>query len=616
MNNKKLSCIVLSCDSHINKGNSVISCLRSIYNQRCDNEVEVILVENSHDKKNLKAITDEITRLNNSSNNNFLFKLINNKKSISRGLSRNIGVKNSHGDILIFIDDDTIIIGNNVFNEILKASKKYRYGFGANRLWIKKDQLKKIGTQKINSVKKLSHYPQNKKRGGFSAEILTKTFIGNFGFCNRDIFLKVNGFYGFIDYGFEDDYLMYKLFCIEKKYALLKNISVLHVDHQIPIATHRNLIDYFCKLIKENVYWFHSYKLFQDKCDKSKVIECLKTIHYDYLIQKTYEYYKNLKPLDIKREKDYIYWKKNNQYSIQDFSRLLHALMNSDHVNNFIEKSSGDFDNLAIVMKAAIKFNIIKVDKNGKIKKNYDFKLTRPYHLSTANIDKFKPDDKLNQFPCNEISRHRRFELIKNRYPFVEYLRIAIIGDDDFLSSELINDYWIWPIIIEKDERIIRQIKKLERNFDIIKADISDQNSIKNLPKVKTFITDPPYTFNGSLAFIYLGLNMLEKNNEKKEFYVIMNRTMMGSNLYKIEKLLVESGVYLKEIIQNFSQYNLPDNFKEIKRAHEFLFFHKIKSRSIELSSSSNLYIFETINPNLTKIKNKIKFNKLYQHYL
>lgn len=618
----KISCILLSCDSHINKGNSVLACLYPLFNQKFDS-AEIIIVENSHDKKNLKKLISEIQKINKLIDHKFSFKILNNKKSLSRGEARNIGVKNSRGDIIIFIDDDTIILDNQAFSKIFLLSKKYKYGFGANRLWIRntssnnKNILKNVKNASYDNIRKRLFLPSN-KRAGFNAEVLTKTFIGNFGFCNKDFFLKVGGFHNFINYGFEDDHLMYRLFIINKDYALLDNIDVVHVDHVVPIENHRSLIDYFCKLINENVYWFHSYKLFNKNINKNEILEPLKLLHYDYLIQSSYNYYKELNPLDIKNKNinSYLSWVAVNQYSIQEFSRLIDVLINSKNLDEFIKKSCGDFDNLAILIESALKYKLIKINKKGLISKLYSFKFTRPYQLINHKLEKFIPDYKLNQFPCDKFSRKRRFELIKKRYPFAEYLKFAIIGDDDFLSIEFANDYWAWPVIIEKDKRIINQIKKIDKRFEIIEADIGDPLASNNLPSVQTFITDPPYTLNGSLAFIYFGLKMLEKNTKTKEFYVIMNKTMMGSHLYTIEKILSESNIYIKEIVENFSHYELPKNFKELKRAKQFLSSQKIKHNFINLSSSSNLYIFETKNPNILKIKNNIDFNKIYKHYL
>jgi predicted methyltransferase len=222
----------------------------------------------------------------------------------------------------------------------------------------------------------------------------------------------------------------------------------------------------------------------------------------------------------------------------------------------------------------------------------------------------------LNQFPCDENSRNKRALFLKSRYPFVEYLKFAIIGEDDFLSTEFVNDYWAWPVIIEKDKRILNIIKKISPRFKIIEDDVCNFPHLKKLPEVQTFITDPPYTLDGSLAFVYAGLKMLKKGLDVKEFYVILNPTIMSKHFFTVQKVLSESDVYLTETISNFSQYKLPNNFQEKKRAIKFLKKIGLNNNSLMYSSSSNMYIFRTISPNLIKLRKQINFKKIYQHYL
>ncbi len=109
---------------------------------------------------------------------------------------------------------------------------------------------------------------------------------------------------------------------------------------------------------------------------------------------------------------------------------------------------------------------------------------------------------------------------------------------------------------------------------------------------------------------------MLDNDFREKEFYVILNPTMMGKNIFILQSILLKSNIYLKEVIKNFSQYKLPHFYDERKRADKFLKIHKIKNNSLSYSSSSNLYIFSVIKPNLKSIKEAIDFNKLYNHYL
>jgi predicted methyltransferase len=298
-----------------------------------------------------------------------------------------------------------------------------------------------------------------------------------------------------------------------------------------------------------------------------------------------------------------------------DFSFLINKLINTKFLNDFIKKSSADFDNLAIIIKLSTDNNIVKINKDGRIKYLSFFEKNQKIFF---NENKLIPNNKLNQFPCDVNSRKRRAKFIIDRYPFVEYLRFAIIGEDDFISPFFKDMNNFSPIVLEKDKRIIKKLKSINKNLKIFDIDLAKENSFDecNIPDISTFITDPPYTFNGALLFIMRGLSLLSDNSELKEFYVVLNPTMMGKNIQKIIDILSASQVFLYGVIENFSQYKLPINFKERERANNFLRKMKIKEDSLLYSSSSNLYIFRTYKPSIKNIKEYINLKKLYQHYL
>lgn len=334
-------------------------------------------------------------------------------------------------------------------------------------------------------------------------------------------------------------------------------------------------------------------------------------------IEEAYKEYVGNLPLDLMKAAPEAksYWHRNNQFSKIDFYREIALLQNSKNLDEFIKKSSGDFDNLANIVDIALKQNIIKIAADGKITKAFHFHFKKDKSGKVA-ISSLLPRSSLNQFPCDDNSRIARYKFLKSRYPFAECLKFAIIGEDDFLSTEFINDAWAYPVIIEKDPRIVGILKKLAERFEIFEIDVCDFSSFKNLPSVQTFITDPPYTLDGSLAFIYAGVKMLKKDKDTKEFYVVLNPTMMGKNIFAIQKALADSGIYLIETISNFSQYQLPDNFNERKRANKFLRNNSLDSKMLHYSSSSNLYIFRTISPNLNNLRKQIDYKKIYEHYL
>lgn len=625
----KLSCIVLSCDSHIDKGNSVFHCLCSIFNQDFD-DFEIILVENSHHKtQDINLLKNKIIEWNSKRKLAVDFKLVDKKKSLTTAKARNIGAAKAKGEILIFIDDDTIIIDNDAFKKVYKLSNNFDYGYGAERLWTQKSWFEKNSSAALNqlenkNIKTLlvnSGDPPKFFREERYSLLQKRTFIANFGFCKKDIFDKMSGFANLSYYKYEDDYLMFRLYEAGYKLALLDSIRVLHINHPLSEYQKTNLTLYLAELIKKGYYWFNVNTIFSKKSyKKSDVLEKLGTLRYDDRIENLYQEYVKKMPLGLEGSFDKVNlesWSKNNLFSKINLAMLLFSLQNSNNLDEFIKKSMADFDNLAQIIGLAIKYNIIKISKSGNIRKSFDFHFTQfnDNKIKSLNLQ-FIPNANLNQFPCDKNSRLRRALLLKSRYPFAEYLKFAIIGEDDFLSTEFINDYWAWPIIIEKDKRILNAIRKISPRFEIMEQDVCRFPNLKELPEIQTFITDPPYTLYGSLSFIYAGLRMLKRDSEIKEFYVILNPAMMGKNLFHLQRMLSGLNVYLMETINNFSQYKLRDNFQEKKRAYRFLNKIGIDSESLKYSSSSNLYIFRTISPNLKKLKNKIDFKKIYHHYL
>jgi predicted methyltransferase len=212
----------------------------------------------------------------------------------------------------------------------------------------------------------------------------------------------------------------------------------------------------------------------------------------------------------------------------------------------------------------------------------------------------------------------KRVNLLKDRYPFCEYLKIGIIGDDDFLSAHIVNDEWIWPVIVELDDRIISKISSLSARYEIVHSNISKLvfNAKKlNSYQIQTFISDPPYTFDGVLSFMLTGLKMMKFDDQEKEFYLIINRAMMGGNLDKLMKVTSDAGIFVKDIIPNFSRYKLPEKFDERRRASEFLISLGVDPKILLYSSSSSLYIFKTNKPEPGIIERVINVSKIYDHY-
>lgn len=82
----------------------------------------------------------------------------------------------------------------------------------------------------------------------------------------------------------------------------------------------------------------------------------------------------------------------------------------------------------------------------------------------------------------------------------------------------------------------------------------------------------------------------------------------------EISLILAQCGVYIKEIRKNFSTYHLPQNFKETARAMKFTEDYELNNSVILYSSSSDLYILRSKNPDLELLWKNIRLDSIYDH--
>jgi glycosyltransferase involved in cell wall biosynthesis len=229
-----LSIIVLTCDSYTNKFSCIEHTILSLCNQKGISK-EIIVVNNGirkSDTLHLQKFTKSLSNI----------KVICTKqKSISE--ARNIGSQEASADILVFIDEDIIILDKLALSKIYNYSFNYIYGYGAKRDWtlgenwfpsqaetIKQNMLK--GNYSL--IRKNIGCPDPFIRDKNTIKYLIKSFIGNFGFIHKEAFKKLGGFpTQFAGYGLEDDALSFLCYLHHGNPALLSNIHIVHVTHPI-----------------------------------------------------------------------------------------------------------------------------------------------------------------------------------------------------------------------------------------------------------------------------------------------------------------------------------------------------------------------------------------------
>lgn len=352
---------------------------------------------------------------------------------------------------------------------------------------------------------------------------------------------------------------------------------------------------------------------------ETKTIETTGTFSLPEQILSAYQLYLTKTPLDLVGESAdrQTNWKDNYQYSLLKYNQLLAVVLQSTSLDEFVRASTSDFDNIAPFLQSLIESNIIRIESNGAITALIDF--TTPSPATAAPVETIIPRADFNQFPCDQNSRTKRHDLLKARYPHATKIRVGIVGDDDLLSIELSPDPRFETLVLEKDPRIVKLLAgHTNQQCQLVTMDITDINEddTNQEEKVQTFITDPPYTVDGALAFIRAGLSIMENNGEQKEFYVVLNPTMMGRKMQTVLRILSLAGITLTHVVENFSQYKLPTNFAERTRANGFLAAHGVDANALHYSSSSNLYVFATSsNQAAHDLTAHIDFSKLYEHY-
>jgi glycosyltransferase involved in cell wall biosynthesis len=156
-----------------NRTKELRDALYSVLKQTISAE-EVIIVDDSDDDRIKKLISELKTIFK---DKHISLKYIRNKREKSLAIARNIGIENSVGDIILFLDDD-VVLDEKYSEEILKVYEEYPAAFGVQGHITNIKVSVKIWNM-ICKVLFLGYYEENKCRvlpSGYSIypHILTK----------------------------------------------------------------------------------------------------------------------------------------------------------------------------------------------------------------------------------------------------------------------------------------------------------------------------------------------------------------------------------------------------------------------------------------------------------
>lgn len=199
----------------------LINCLNSIFNNFKNNSYEVIVVDNASSDGSAEFIKNSLPSIF----------LIENEENKGFGQANNQAAKISTGDILFFLNPDTLI-KENIFQKIIDIFEKNpSIGIVAPRLILPDGQLQpwaygyEEGPLELirNKFKKAPlNYKQNDLP--FEADWVSGAALA----IKRDVFNKIEGFDTNFFMYFEDRDLCYRVKKIGYKILVLPEIKVIH----------------------------------------------------------------------------------------------------------------------------------------------------------------------------------------------------------------------------------------------------------------------------------------------------------------------------------------------------------------------------------------------------
>lgn len=199
--------------------------------------VEVIIIDDGSTDKTEKVIMDFSSTLP--------IKYFKNPQNLGRAYSRNIGIKHSSSDLLLFLDSDRIVSKNLIANHY-KFHSKHKNSVGIGQIKdIYISNLNTIEELVLKQISKLSlhsrNYPYWSKIQSFLDNNNEFKFINSWLAClvgnmsiNKKLLIKVGGFdTKFNNWGFEHFELGYRLVNLEKtKFFKVENAESYHIAHK------------------------------------------------------------------------------------------------------------------------------------------------------------------------------------------------------------------------------------------------------------------------------------------------------------------------------------------------------------------------------------------------
>ena len=207
----------------------------SLSRQQLECEAEIVVVDNGSTDSTAEFISEF------SKKTSWPVRLVSCPKVGAKALARNYGAAEAKGDVLFFIDDDTLMPNRRTISCMLSKLSPSSFVCGVERRWTyigwNADRIR--NELKANSYEYalgISHLPDGINRESGYRSLLHMSFIANFGCMQKKLFDRVGGFgEQYVGWGRHDCDLMYRLL-VEAKAKFVNAFTcgpTIHLNHGV-----------------------------------------------------------------------------------------------------------------------------------------------------------------------------------------------------------------------------------------------------------------------------------------------------------------------------------------------------------------------------------------------